>query len=798
MHVRSLFACTAQVISAVLLVVGPLGSVPNEARAQQSAGTVEGLVKTADDTPAAGVNVRLRGTERGTTTNEEGRYVISNVPSGDYTLIVSYVGLATQQRQITVDAGTRVSVSAITLQESTQTLEEVVVAGERSSYATPTSEHVAKMPLRDIDNPQVSSSIPATLLEDQVVTSFEDAMTNAPGVFKLWESTGRGDDGAGYYSIRGFAVQPTMRNGRPALTNGSPDPANVERVEIPKGPSGTLYGSSLISYGGLINVVTKKPHSSFRGEVSYTTGSFGLNRGAVDLNVPIGEENDLALRVNGAFDSRASFQNSGFSQSGFLAPSLLYEATDQLSFRVDAEYHTAEKTNPTMLFMARSSAPHASSIDELQYDPDHSFTSNDLTLRTPTLRLQGLMEYEVDASWTAKTSVSRSTSKSKGNYTFLFENTGTSGSFFRFVSDQNSTTLNTDLQQTLVGSFDLATTEHQMVVGGGYRQEELVNNGTGFVVFDQVSLGSASSGLSEAAVDGALADASVNQSRTEQSTYSLYAADVVDVFPRLSVMGSLRLDHFDQEGTVSNDDDDYTQTAWSPKFGAVVRPVPDRISLFANYMNGFSNEAPRTEADGSTRSFEPEQANQWETGVKANAFGGRLSATVSYYDIAVSNVVLETEPNVYVQDGEQESQGVEVSVTAAPVEGLDVIAGYSYNESEITEGQAQFEGRRPEQAGPQNLVNAWVHYRVPDGVLEGVGIGIGGNYAGDNKILNRDTGQFTLPSYTVLNASISYDTGRYRLDLKVDNLTDKTYYKGWTTVNPQAPRSVRANFTYKF
>mgnify|MGYP000350146617 FL=1 len=50
----------------------------------------------------------------------------------------------------------------------------------------------------------------------------------------------------------------------------------------------------------------------------------------------------------------------------------------------------------------------------------------------------------------------------------------------------------------------------------------------------------------------------------------------------------------------------------------------------------------------------------------------------------------------------------------------------------------------------------------------------------------------------MLDASISYETSRYRLDLKVDNLTDETYYKGWTTVNPQAPRTVTANFAYRF
>src|SRR5690606_14686671 len=148
----------------------------------------------------------------------------------------------------------------------------------------------SKLPLKDIANPQVFNSIGSQLLEDQVVTDFNDAIRNAPGVTKLWEPTGRASDGAGYFSVRGFAVQPTTVNGLPSLTNVSPDLANVDRIEVIKGPSGTLYGSSLISYGGLINIVTKKPFNIFKGNVSYTAGSYGLNRVAVDVNTPLSTE----------------------------------------------------------------------------------------------------------------------------------------------------------------------------------------------------------------------------------------------------------------------------------------------------------------------------------------------------------------------------------------------------------------------------------------------------------------------------------------------------------------------------
>ena len=188
--------------------------------------------------------------------------------------------------------------------------------------------------------------------------------------------------------------------------------------------------------------------------------------------------------------------------------------------------------------------------------------------------------------------------------------------------------------------------------------------------------------------------------------------------------------------------------------------------------------------------------------MKTSWLGGRLDATVTYYDITVSNIVRENPDrvNYYIQDGQNYSRGIEASVSASPVRGLNLKAGYSHNVSEITEtGNPALEGRRPESAGPQDLFNGWASYEFQGGTLEGFGIRGGLNYAGENKIMNRSTtGTFTLPAFTVVNAALSYNTAEYRLDLRVNNVGDKAYYKGWTTVNPQMPRNVTANFTYKF
>lgn len=273
-------------------------------------------------------------------------------------------------------------------------------------------------------------------------------------------------------------------------------------------------------------------------------------------------------------------------------------------------------------------------------------------------------------------------------------------------------------------------------------------------------------------------------------------------------MASLRVDYFDTEGNIKTNDDDYNQTALSPKFGIVYQPIQDKLSVFANYMNGFRNIAPTAiyDTDGNfvrSQTFEPEHANQFETGIKADLFSDKLTATLSYYDINVANLVTSN-PMYSSQGGEARSQGFEFDLNATPVKGLSIIAGFSHNDSKITkgdEGNVWLEqGKRPFWSGPKNLVNLWATYKFEYGTLENFGIGFGGNYASENNILDSSvTRKFVLPDYTVLNGSVFYNTNKFRVALNVNNMTNKDYFNGgWSTVNPQKPRNVVASFAYKF
>ncbi|REC61126.1 hypothetical protein DRF65_17460 [Chryseobacterium pennae] len=148
-----------------------------------------------------------------------------------------------------------------------------------------------------------------------------------------------------------------------------------------------------------------------------------------------------------------------------------------------------------------------------------------------------------------------------------------------------------------------------------------------------------------------------------------------------------------------------------------------------------------------------------------------------------------------VKIAESKYPGEKVSL----IKEFSVIAGVSYNDMKYTEADETVIGRRPATASSPWLVNFNASYQFLDGKLKGLGFGVGGNYASNNKIVNSTTmGMFILPKYLVLNANAFYDTKKYRIGVKVDNFTNEHYWSGYTIANAQALANILGSFTYKF
>ncbi|WP_243835996.1 TonB-dependent receptor [Sphingobacterium paludis] len=776
---------------------------------------IYGKVLSSDGRPAEGITVKLMPQSVTVFTNAKGTYSFKNIPTGPQTIILSSVGLSTQHREIDVQ-GMRMEVPTLYLVEDRAALDEIVVNGVANRYARNSSPYVAKMPLKNLENPQSYAVITQELLRSQVNTNYDDALANVAGLDKLWSSTGRPGDGVAYYTLRGFTTQSAMVNGVVSIASTSPDPANLETIEVIKGPSGSLYGGAAVGFGGLINNVTKKPLDTLGGRVNYIFGSYNEHRVTADVYGPLTANKKLLGRVNTAYTNNGTFQDAGFKRSFFIAPSLLYKANEKLDILFDAEIYDSKGTNPLMVFLNRARPLQARTPDELQFDFNKSYTNNDVTFRNPTTNLRGNVTYRINEQWTSNTTLVYNRRKADGYFQYVMYTGATDTLIDRLAAKQNYVAQTINAQQNFVGDFQIGNMRNRLLVGLDFLSQRAESHNSPYVLVDKINTAyddpryySFNANRIDSAIAASTFAATNNRGLTQ--AYGAYISDVLDITPRMHLMLALRMDYFDNKGTYDFDRDTTTggfnQLAFSPRIGFVYEAMKERLSLFANYQNGFRNVAPVVQPlPDISGDLKPQQANQWEAGVKLNMLNNRLGLTASYYDISVSNMTrpesIERDGqtfNITVQDGTRLSRGVEFDLTAAPVDGLNLIMSYSRNSSRITKAAASVNNLRPTEAGPKHLFNAWANYQLQSGALKGAGLGLGVNHASENLVTNSlPTGVFVVPAYTLLNASVSYAYKKFDIAVKGNNLTDKTYFKGWSTVNPQMPRSILGSVAYNF
>ncbi|SHG57872.1 TonB-dependent receptor [Pedobacter caeni] len=770
----------------------------------QLKGSVSGTVTTKDGDPVRLVTISIRGL-RNTGADASGSYSFKNVPAGTYTMTASYVGLEAQSRKITV-TGEPVVLNFV-LDESKQDLKEVVVNGAKvNKYGRKESEYVARLPIGNLENPQVYSVVRKELITMQMATTLDESYKNIPGAV-----VSRSGAGMPAVTARGFTTSDNIRNGMATWLKTNIDPVTVERVESIKGPSSTLFGSSMVSFGGLVNYVIKRPYETFGGEISYTQGSFDLSRFTADVNLPLNSDKSLLFRLTGAIHKENSFQDQGFQHLQVVSPSLIYQVNDRLKFTLDADMTKVRGTSsilltvPTGLFNGKS-------FKDLPIGYRQSLIDNSLASQNQVSNnVFAQAEYKISENWKSQTNYAYSLGTydqfNQFNYSWLSESR-ISRKISLWMPDKWG---RKQIQQNFTGDFKAGPIRNRLVIGADYMSQYRQMH-YGVVTVDEIDLNKNIPNISLPQVNNLFAALNPPTQSYKQDTYSVYASDLINFTDQLMVLLSLRADLFINKGTRntanSNVIGDYKQTAYSPKLGLIYQPVKDQVSIFVNYLNGFKNLANASQPDGTISTFRPQQANQVEAGVKLDLFGKKLNANLSYYHIDVKNSTrFENRggQNFLIQDGTQQSKGIDFELIANPLEGLNIVAGYGYNENKYTNGSPLVQGRRAIQT-PAHAANIWVNYSISTGLFRGLGIGLGGNYVSSSFFANTLVAgtspetftdyTFILPSYTFIDASAYYDQKKFRLSLKANNIGN---VKSWAIDGrAQKPANYLAGITFKF
>ncbi|SEI38476.1 iron complex outermembrane recepter protein [Dyadobacter koreensis] len=764
-------------------------------KAQQTAKShIKGHVITSDGQPGAFVTVQIKNTKFGTITDENGDYQLRNVPAGKHVVVVSIIGFESAEINIETNDDRTMTAETIRLKEDAKTLQQVTITGNANKFGQKETGYVARLPLKNLENPQVYNVVSKELAVEQIAVDYKNLLRNVPGATV---SFGGVNNGITYMVMRGSWVTSQIRNGMAAQLGAGIDPVNVERVEAIKGPSGTLFGSSLISFGGFTNLVTKKPFEKTSGEIGYSTGSWGMNRITLDVNSPVKEDKTLLLRVNAAGHRENSFQAFGMARAVTIAPSLSYQASEKLTLLFETEfYRTQRSTMPANSFTNVT----FKNIKDMPLGYRQSINSNDPLLQMGTSNAYVQAQYKLSKNWTSTTQYAVGDVR-YDNVNYFYPAIWTSDSTVvrNLSSGRNSFSTSTQFQQYFTGDFVIGSLRNRIVAGVDVYGLINKNQAYGTITYDTINVRKSIKPISLDRIDELVAGiGSVNITESKQQTLSAYFSEVLNITDKLMAMISVRVDRFSNKGTATNSGErlgGYDQTAISPKFGLVYQPVKDKVAIFANYMNGFQNIAPITQPDQSIFTPKPQSGNQWEFGTKLNSWNNRIVGSVSYYNIDITNVIRPNPTNTAfsVQDGSSVSKGIEADMTISPINGLNIVFGYGYNQLEYKKSTAANEGLK--YGFPRHAANWWASYRLLSSPLKGLGIGTGGNYL-TAIYENNELGALTIPSYTRWDMTLFYDQPRYRLGLKMNNLTNQKYWG--MNFDPQSPRQILANVTFKF
>ncbi|CAK9003867.1 Metal-pseudopaline receptor CntO [Durusdinium trenchii] len=637
-----------------------------------------------------------------------------------------------------------------------------------TGYRAPSSTVGTLFDVPDLEFPGSTNVLPPELIADQQIQSFDEVVKNVPGAVQV---------GDGFFNDRFFLRGLEVRS-RDFRKDGFIDPtfvprdfANIERVEILKGPASVLYGSSAPS--GTVNLITKKPVDDDFSTFSATFGSFDQQRYTTDVNGHVGDSPDLLFRFNFAYEDQETFRDFGYIERVLVAPSLTWIIDDDTKLTWLGEYHEDDRRGDR-------GVP-AIGGDALAVPPENYVgePANDF-FHAEEYRQTLLFDHRFNDDWEIEIGLS--------SLFYEFPGSLTSASAVGPSGEPNFERMRTEILEeeeqsqslitNLTGEFDTGFLHHRALFG----MEFVYFNSQSAFNFD----------LSYPEID-VLNPTYTNPparlgpfARTDfpvfrQARAGFYMQDLIELSERWQVLGGVRFDTVDftydrsfVAGLLSVRTEQ-TFNEVSPRAGIVYQIVPDDLSVYFSFSQSFNPPA----GGGYIVPIElqPELGESFEVGLKADLIEG-LSL----------NVV-----------GEERSQGAELSLIGQITDRWSVYGGYAYTDTKLTDDSNPLIFGQSQRNVPLHSGNLWTRYNVIANEVRTVGLATGVIAQGERTA--NLAGTVMLPAFARWDAAAYYTQGRWSASLYVENLTDVHYAASSIDefqIFPGAPLNARVQVAVTF
>lgn len=821
-----------------------LGCIPT--LLAQEAIIVRGHVTDTQGNPLLGVSIVLEGTTKGASTNEKGLYEIHRVPVGKQTFVFSSMGYQTVKRDFEVTpnpSGTHTHLN-VSLQEEAQQLQEVEIIGRReSSYKNTSSFSGTKTATAIRDIPQTINYVTKEVILDQGASTVNDVVKNVSGVSQY---TTYND-----FSIRGFRTTGNRNSGN--LLNGmraqtslwsASSLANIERVEVIKGPAAALFGNA--APGGIINRVTKKPLLQRLHTVSVNTGSWGTLKTYGDFTGPLNESKSLLYRLNLGYETTDGYRDLQGRNTLTIAPSFSFIPNEKTRFNVDITYYRLDgKVDRGQTIFGDAdlySVPITRSLS----------ATNDFLRETQMNISLGLTHKITDNLSFNSTYLNSSYSEdlrehNQANSYYMQQqgkaNTGDPTKILMQALLRQRTFRNNSFNNYFNYNFTTGLVKHTLLVGYDYFQVELLpgasqltaggyllKNGKTTTTFNPARLNTYvvdanNNPVTNVAVfdlnkpttgnvmkeTGKYIFTSGNTKPTLQTSHGVYLQEQLEVSIVKLLLGLRKEFFMDYINYKENNEEKIEQQALIPRVGLVIT-ANDNINFYSTWMKGFEPQTAAIQSDPDRYGgpFDPVYSELYEMGVKTDWFNNRLSATASVFKIIQQNSLYDAfpavigKPDLKMQIGEEESNGFEFDLAGEITPNWSILANYAYIDARITKtaqnNEKDFDMQRP--STPRHSGNIWTKYIITEGPLKHLGFGAGYNFVTERYgQVGRRTNTTIYPGYGLVNAVLYYKINQIQLQLNLNNVLNQTHWVGGydkLRSFPGAPRNINASVTYKF
>lgn len=663
----------------------------------------------------------------------------------------------------------------------------ILVTGVRTTTSTKTDAALTEIP-------QSVSVISAETFKDRAALDLQDVFRYSAGV--ATELNGldvRGDQ----FSARGFSTVQYLDglNRQPSfIYGGRLEIFTVERAEVIRGPSSTLYGAGGV--GGLFNAVSKKPKERFGADVGLIFGTQGRKEVQLDVTGPLAD--GVSARLVALARDGHLIHKSQADDRILINPSITFKPAAGTEITLIGLYQKDSLGTQTYVPISKTIAAvnAADRISNHTFLGEPDFNHMDSHYKSATLLID--QKFGDVATFNSRTRVFRADAdygEIYGNAIRGYADPATRRRILRNYYVLNDKYDGWASDNNLTFKVNTGPLEHQLLFGVDYTYFNQ-DRREGFPAAPDLDVYNPVYGV------GISTPPFTNFIKTTNTNLGFYAQEQLRAWDRVTLLFGVRHDKVTSKITrpVVGQTQLPDNKAWTFRAGIIGDIIPG-VSPYFNYAESF------LPVFGSTFVGVPYVARpgrQYEAGVKFVPKRGSM-ISVALYDIQEKNYISRDPNNIqnFIQQGAVGSKGVEFEASLALPDRFNVTVAYSYTDAKwIQAGATSVVGDRVDNL-PKHQASFWgtKDYRLTDAINMKIGGGV--RYGGDKIDAFQN---FITPATTVADAMVEFTYEDWRFGVNASNIFNTTVYTQCSR-NPANPegmcylardRSILASVRRKF